>query len=197
MTIRRLPQVSRPERADARRNREAILAAAGRLFAEREPDEVSMDDIACEAGVGKPTLYRRFGDRAGLVRAVLETREAAFQEAVLRGPPPLGPGAPPTERAAAFLVAYLDRVRDDLPLLVAVERARAGMRFDALYESYRRHLLLLADEARPGDPHVDVLVDALLAPLSPTTYLYAVRRGLSHAAICAGAAELARRVLAS
>ena len=68
---------------------------------------------------------------------------------MLRGPPPLGPGAPPAERAAAFLVGYLDRVRDDLPILLAVERARGGMRFDALYESYRRHLSLLAADARP------------------------------------------------
>ena len=40
-----------------------------------------MDEIALAAGVGKPTLYRRFGDRAGLVRALLQTRETALQEA--------------------------------------------------------------------------------------------------------------------
>jgi AcrR family transcriptional regulator len=192
----RLPQVTRPERADARRNREAILVAAGQLFSERGPDAVSMDDIACQAGVGKPTLYRRFGDRAGLVRAVLETRESAFQEAVLRGPPPLGPGAPPAERAAAFLEAYVDRVRDDLPILLAVERARYGMRFDSLYESYRHHVALLVGECRPDDHQADVLVDALLAAvLSPQLYAYHVRRGLDHDAIRSGAGALARRLL--
>jgi hypothetical protein len=100
------------------------------------------------------------------------------------------------ERAAAFLVGYLDRVRDDLPILLAVERARGGMRFDVLYESYRQHLSLLAGDARPDDPHVDVLVDVLLAPLSPHAYAYQRRRGLEHETICAAAAELARRVLA-
>ena len=55
-----------PERADAARNRGKVLAAAERLFAERGPSRVSMDAVAAEAGVGKGTLFRRFGDRAGL-----------------------------------------------------------------------------------------------------------------------------------
>ena len=60
-------------RADALRNRESVLAAAGRLFdAAADPDQVSMDDIAAAAGVGKGTLFRRFGDRIGLVRALYE-----------------------------------------------------------------------------------------------------------------------------
>lgn len=56
-------------RADAQRNREQIVAAAGALFAERGPD-VSMDEVARRAGVGVGTLYRRFPDRESLVRAV-------------------------------------------------------------------------------------------------------------------------------
>ena len=54
------------ERGDAARNRELLLAAARKLIAERGPDAVTMDDIAAEAGVGKGTLFRRFGNRAGL-----------------------------------------------------------------------------------------------------------------------------------
>lgn len=56
-------------RADARRNREQIVAAASALFAERGPD-VRMEEIAQRAGVGVGTLYRRFPDREALVRAV-------------------------------------------------------------------------------------------------------------------------------
>src|SRR6185312_10778811 len=50
------------ERADAARNRRKVLAAAEGLFATRGVAAVSMDDVAAAAGVGKGTLYRRFGD---------------------------------------------------------------------------------------------------------------------------------------
>src|SRR4051794_17490432 len=89
-------------RADAAKNRELILAAAERLFERRGVDQVSMDQIAHEAGVGKGTLFRRFGARASLARALLDERERRFQDELIRGAPPLGPGAPPAERLVAF-----------------------------------------------------------------------------------------------
>src|ERR1700681_4439510 len=95
-----LPQIDETsgERADAVRNRARILAAAERLFAERGAGCVSMDDIAGAAGVGKGTLFRRFGSRAALALALLSECETAFQEEFIRGEPPLGPGASPAER---------------------------------------------------------------------------------------------------
>src|SRR2546423_15231400 len=89
------------ERADAARNRERILSAARRLFDERGAGCVSMDQVAEAAGVGKGTLFRRFGSRAALAAAVLSERERGFPEAVIRGEPPLGPRAPPRERRGA------------------------------------------------------------------------------------------------
>src|SRR5881227_3330880 len=56
-------------RADARRNRDQILAAARSIFAAQGP-EVPMEEIARAAGVGVGTLYRRFPDRDALIRAV-------------------------------------------------------------------------------------------------------------------------------
>ncbi|HEX3787451.1 MAG TPA: TetR/AcrR family transcriptional regulator [Pseudonocardiaceae bacterium] len=56
-------------RADARRNRDQILAAASALFVEQGPD-VPMDEVARRAGIGVGTLYRRFPDRGALIRAV-------------------------------------------------------------------------------------------------------------------------------
>jgi polyketide synthase 12 len=47
-------------------------------------------------------VFRRFGSRAGIFRALLHDEEHAFQEQVLSGPPPLGPGAPPLERLIAY-----------------------------------------------------------------------------------------------
>ncbi|MET9289285.1 TetR/AcrR family transcriptional regulator [Nocardia beijingensis] len=61
-------------RADAERNRAAILAVAGRLICEEKRDNVCMDEIAAAAGVGKGTLFRRFTDRDGLIRALFDDR---------------------------------------------------------------------------------------------------------------------------
>src|SRR5690242_20884687 len=83
------------ERADAARNRERILCAARRLFAERGAGCVSMDAVADAAGVGKGTLFRRFGSRAALALAVASEDEQDLQEGLIRGEPPLGPGAAP------------------------------------------------------------------------------------------------------
>ncbi len=56
-------------RADARRNRDQILAAARDVFADHGP-EAPLEDIAQRAGVGIATLYRRFADRQALLRAL-------------------------------------------------------------------------------------------------------------------------------
>ncbi len=65
-----------PERGDAARNRARVLEAASRLFDEQGVEAVTMDAVACAAGVGKGTLFRRFGDRAGLCLALLDGRGA-------------------------------------------------------------------------------------------------------------------------
>jgi AcrR family transcriptional regulator len=62
------PQV--PKRADARRNYEQLIIAAGAAFAERGADDVSLEEIARRAGVGIGTLYRHFPSRQALVEAV-------------------------------------------------------------------------------------------------------------------------------
>ncbi|HEY1178265.1 MAG TPA: helix-turn-helix domain-containing protein [Phytomonospora sp.] len=132
------------ERADAARNRAAILAAAGRLFAEHGVETVSMDAVAAEAGVGKGTLFRRFGDKAGLAVALLDHRESELQEAILSGPPPLGPDAAATERATAFTEAYLDYLFAHLDLVRMSETASPGARYRiGAYRFWHRHLALL------------------------------------------------------
>ncbi|WP_158807777.1 TetR/AcrR family transcriptional regulator [Beijerinckia sp. L45] len=62
----------RPLRADARRNRDAILIAAREIF-EREGVLASLDGIALRAGVGNATLYRNFPTREDLLAAVMDT----------------------------------------------------------------------------------------------------------------------------
>src|SRR4051812_7451153 len=184
------------ERADAARNRRRILAAAARLFEERGVEQVSMEAIACEAGVGKGTLFRRFGDRSGLVHALLDERERAFQESLIRGEPPLGPGAPPLDRLCAFghaLVAHLELHGD---LLLAAETGGRWVRFNArVYAAYRAHVAMLVREI---DPKLDddYLADALLAPLGADIFLYMRRaREMPVERIADGYEELLRRLL--
>ena len=114
------------ERADAARNRLRVLAAAERLFAVRGVAGVTMDEVAATAGVGKGTLYRRFGDKGGLATALLNEREGQLQQRMLFGEPPLGPGAPPAARLAAFVAAYLDRVAAQLDLVLLAETSTRG-----------------------------------------------------------------------
>lgn len=71
-------ETDRPLRADAERNRRRILDAARVLFAERGLD-VSMDDIAREAGVGVGTAYRRFRNREEIVDALFDEQIAMME----------------------------------------------------------------------------------------------------------------------
>ncbi|MGW0425243.1 TetR/AcrR family transcriptional regulator [Streptomyces sp. NPDC003015] len=112
----------RKSRKDAVRNREAVLKAADALFACREsPEDVTMADVAAAAGVGKGTLFRAFGDRAGLLRALYEARLEPVREAVETGLPPLGPATPPQERVLALLDALLCFKLDNRRLALALE----------------------------------------------------------------------------
>ncbi|MET8767142.1 TetR/AcrR family transcriptional regulator [Streptomyces sp. NPDC004658] len=100
------------ERADAARNRARLLEAAAALMAERG-EHLTMHEVARAAGVGKGTLFRRFGDRAGLLLAVLDAAEADFSDAYTSDPPPLGPGAPARDRLTAFGRTLIARIADD------------------------------------------------------------------------------------
>lgn len=74
---------ARPLRADAKLNRDRILAAAAELFAERGLS-VPLEEIAGRAGVGVATLYRRFPTRADLAAAAFERNISRYTQAVDR-----------------------------------------------------------------------------------------------------------------
>ena len=186
--LRRPPPVGR---ADAARNRAAILAAAALLFAEHGVDAVSMDQVAAAAGVGKGTVFRRFGDKAGLAAALLDEREAELQEAILRGPPPLGPGAQPADRLAAFTSAYLDYLLPHLDLVRMSETAAPGARYRiGAYQFWHRHVAILL--AGTADP--DYAAHALLAPLA-AEHMTAILPVIGEERIRSGAIGQARAAL--
>jgi AcrR family transcriptional regulator len=189
-------QPETPARADAIRNRERILTAAERLFNERGPHATTMEAIATEAGVGKGTLFRRFGDRASLVLALLDQTEREFQDAILHGPAPLGPGAPPGARLVAFGHAMLDRLERDGELLVEIEGGQAGgWQRSQPYAVMWLHARALIAQALPGADE-EYLADLLLAGLSPATFHHQRRvRGLDLERLKAGFGEVVARML--
>ncbi|UGT62823.1 TetR/AcrR family transcriptional regulator [Nocardia asteroides] len=180
------------ERADAARNRARVLTAAGQLFTTRDPRTVTMDDIARAAGVGRGTLYRRYPDIAAIATALLDEHERDLQEKLLRGAPPLGPGAPPTERLAAFYAAMVELLEHHADLVLGTESG--GARFDTgAYGFWSAHVRALLAEAGVREP--EALVDVLLAPLAAEVYRYQRARGMSPEAIVAALTTLARAAI--
>ena len=158
------------ERADAARNRLKILEAAERLIARHGIENVSMDMLAQEAGVGKGTIFRRFGDRASLALSLLDEHEQAFQEAFIRGEPPLGPGAPPIERLRAFGHAMIELLEEHGDLILVGESGTPCARFrSAPFRAHRAHVTSLLNEL---DPRLDAEyhADSLLAVLAADQY---------------------------
>jgi AcrR family transcriptional regulator len=174
LPLAELPLVDAPrrERADAARNRQALLEAAKRLLRECGPEGITMDAVADAAGVGKGTLFRRFGDRASLFHALIDDRERTFQEAFIRGPAPLGPGAPAAERLTAFGHAMLELVEDHGALMVQSTPPNAALRYGhPVYIAYRTHVIALLTEL-VGAQRAPYLADVVLAALDPYLVRY-------------------------
>lgn len=150
------------ERSDAARNREALLRAALELIDRCGTEALTMDAVAAKAGVGKGTVFRRFESRAGLMGAVLNLSETEWQQAVLSGPPPLGPGAPPMDRLLAFGDS---RLRLNVRHVALIEAAgNPGMRSLQPISFTTMHVrMLLGELGVQGD--LAYLASALVAPL--------------------------------
>lgn len=182
------------ERSDAARNRVAILEAAQRLIARDGIDAVTMDAVAAEAGVGKGTVFRRFDSRQGLMAALLDHSESAWQAAILFGPPPLGPDADPMERLLAFGPSRLETTLANLDLIRHATGGPTGGPQPAYVfaVSHLRHLL--EQLGVRGD--LPLLATALMAPFEVHLLEQQTRRdGFTVERINAGWADLVRRIV--
>lgn len=182
----------RRERADALRNRELVLAAAADLFGRRDPREVAMDEIARAAGVGRATLYRRFPNVRSIAVALLDEHERELQQRLLGGEPPLGPGAAPERRLAAFFTAMTELLERFQFLLLGAESGPARFATGA-YGFWRAHVQALLTEA--GIEDAGPRADLLLAAVDPELYQYQ-RTRLAPEQINVHLAWLAERALA-
>ncbi|MFB7631354.1 TetR/AcrR family transcriptional regulator [Streptomyces sp. NPDC056149] len=110
----------RPLRADARRNREKILAVAARTFA-TEGLGAHLERIAKEAGVGSATLYRNFPTRESLVEAVYRNEVAQLCDAA----PTLLAAKPPLDALRAWARLFLDYVTTKYGMIDALRAIAA------------------------------------------------------------------------
>jgi polyketide synthase 12 len=179
----------RAERADAVRNRRHLLATARKMLGSQGADTLTMDALAEQAALGKGTVFRRFGTRAGIFQALLDDDERVFQEQVLAGPPPLGPGAPAIDRLiaygrarAAFLIEHREIARAALdgsqPIPAGAQTPVSQM-----------HIRVLLAQIPLGPADLDVLAMQLTAALDGPLLLY-----LSASDLTGGSAQTGERI---
>ena len=184
---------SAPERRDAARNRERLIAAAHRVLERVGPQGFTLDALAAEAGVGKGTIFRRFGDRRGLADALLDGPMREFQDRLLRGPPPLGPAAPAAERLEAF-AAELTRMIDANLHVVALAATGPDFERSPVHGALLLHVQVLLGGAAP---QLDAAVTSrlLLGAISAPVIADARAQGASIDEIVAAVRSLVRGLL--
>jgi AcrR family transcriptional regulator len=167
------------------RTREAIVAAAARLWQEKGLHAAGLEEVAAAAGVTRRTIYLHFGGKVGLLFAVTDEAEraAGLPELVAR----LRQARTPEEvfeRLADIQVQYMPLIYESMRLVHAARREESAA--DALWKarmSRRRAMarLLAARIQESGrlDPRltVDDAVMLILVLIAPQMYEYLVVDG--------------------
>jgi polyketide synthase 12 len=179
----------RTERADAAHNRRLLLATAREMLAEQGAGKLTMDGLADRAGLGKGTVFRRFGTRAGIFQALLDDDERNFQEQVLSGPPPLGPGAPPLDRLTAYGRARIEFLIGHREIARATLDGRQRIPAGSQTPMSRAHIRFLLGQIRLGTADLDILATQLTAALDGPLLLY-----LSSATLAETAPQISERL---
>ncbi len=155
------------------------------MLAEQGPDKLTMDGLAERACLGKGTVFRRFGNRAGIFRALLDDDERAFQQQVLSGSPPLGPGPSPLDRLIAygrariaFQLAHYDIARAALDGAQPIPAGEGTIS--------RVHIGMLLGQAHLDAADLEVLAVQLTAALEGPFLLYLSASDLTEAALHSG-----------
>ena len=164
------------KRADARRNEQALLAAAAAVFVASGVD-APVRDIATAAGVGMGTIYRHFPTRAELVIAVYRHQVDSCAEA---GPALLASSTSPYGALAEWIGLFVDFLTTKHGLAAALQSDRA--RFDTLHAYFLDRLV----------PVCAQLLDAAVAAgeIRPDVDAYGLLRGIGN--LCVGASDDSR-----
>ena len=174
------------ERADAARNRLHLLATAREMLAEQGADQLTMDGLAERAGLGKGTVFRRFGTRAGIFQALLDDAERTFQEQVLSGPPPLGPGAAPLDRLIAYGQARIGFLTENREIARATLDGSQPVPAGSRTPLSQLHIRVLLGQMELGAADLDILAVQLTGALDGPLLLYLSAADLTEAAIQMG-----------
>ena len=143
----------RAMRADARRNRDAIVAAARVVFDQHQ--QVRFDDFAALAGVGVGTLYRHFPTRDALAAAVYEGEVALLCENAV------DPARPAVENLESFLRGFVEYVLEHTGLARTLAAAEDPTVFtDGGIQIERTVADLVSQAARDGTVRDDMPVGA-------------------------------------
>ncbi|MDQ0808366.1 AcrR family transcriptional regulator [Streptomyces sp. B3I7] len=157
---------SRRLRTDAAQNHNLLLNAAQRLARERGVKHLTMEEVATAAGVGKGTLFRRFGDRTGLLQAMLQRSEDTFQAAHLDNVDPVESRDQAVAQLRAFGIAAIRRYAKELELQMAAEPSPDQRYRRTPRRTYHERVGVLIRLATP-DADAELLSHALLSYLEP------------------------------
>ncbi|WP_407674449.1 TetR/AcrR family transcriptional regulator [Nonomuraea glycinis] len=160
----------RSKRADAVRNRQALLAAAAAVFVTSGVD-APIREIAARAGVGMGTIYRHFATRADLVVAVYRHQVEACAEA---GPTLLATADSPFAALRQWVDLFVGFLVTKHGLANALRSDSSG--YNALHTYFLDRLVPVLAQL------LDAAVDA--GEISPGTQAYELMRGIGN--LCAG-----------
>jgi AcrR family transcriptional regulator len=150
--------VATPRQARSERTLEKILAACDRLLAKRSFEQISMQDIASEAGVSVGNLYNRFSDKGGLIDHVLATHQARFMDKIREAAANEPDDLDTRGRLAAMVEQFSAGILSLRPLYMTMASRRArGDETDATIKVRSSGLIeLYVDWLLVGDPALDV-----------------------------------------
>jgi AcrR family transcriptional regulator len=170
------PEVPR-ERADALRNRTRILEAARAMLKRIPPDALCMDALCAAAGVGKGTLYRRFVDKAALLRALLDEDERALQEDVRLSFSASARGAEARRQLLVLLEKLHAFVMDHAELLGAAEASgKPAVILESPPYAWRRSVIAALLERSDVPPaKASYFADMLMASMAGEIVMRALR----------------------
>jgi AcrR family transcriptional regulator len=170
----------RPLRADAVRNRDAIVAAAREVFADRGLD-APLEEVARRAGVGIGTLYRRFPTREQLIAAALMGKISEYADAAERALGEHDPWAGFSSFAERICTMQADNLGLAELLLITLE---PGEQIEAVRARANRAVIALTERAKAaGQLRDDLAGEDLLLMLIASTAIAAATRGIAPAAL--------------
>ena len=143
-------------------------------------DTKVLDQFCAIYGLSRESLVDR--TRAGIFQALLDDDERDFQEQVLSGPPPLGPGAPPLDRLIAYGRARIDFLIGHREIARSALDGRERVPAGSQTPMSREHIRFLLREMSLGAADLDVLATQLTAALDGPLLLYLSSATLTQAA---------------